>query len=183
MTKKLKNFVYVTTFICGIAITMMSCMNYEEQDIENVSFIKSETHRITPEQAKQNALDFVGQFDVATRLNGRVLSVAEVKAIGLSEGNTRSMSDSINLDSLFYVVNFDNNMGFVIAASDDRETPVFAYIEEGNYEDGDMLNNGYEAFIDALVEKETNNRVEQQVLRNDEESIVGGGRSNSPCQK
>jgi hypothetical protein len=156
---------------------MVSCSDYEEYVNEDANHPNFSTHRITAEQAKQNALTFVGQFGVTTRTNGHALSIAEVKAISANEGFTRSMNDSVNLDTLFYVVNFDNNMGFVVAASDDRETPVFAYIEEGNYKEKDMHNNGFDAFMNALIEKESDNRVEQTLIV-DEESIVGGGNSN-----
>lgn len=39
----------------------------------------------------------------------------------------------VNLDSLFYIINFKDNKGFAIASSDDREVPIFALVEEGNY--------------------------------------------------
>ena len=182
MNKRKISKLLVTTFICSTIITVASCSDYEENVNGNIHHPMSSTHRITAEQAKQNALTFVGQFGSTTRTNGHALSVAEVKAISANEGSTRTMNDSVNLDTLFYVINFDNNMGFVVAASDDRETPVFAYVEEGNYIEKDMQNNGFDAFMDALIEKESDNRV-QQTLIYDEESIVGGGHSDNKPDK
>lgn len=36
--------------------------------------------------------------------------------------------------------------------------PVFAYVEEGTFEDSDTLNNGYEACVGALIESEITHR-------------------------
>lgn len=175
MNKKCSIWVLTATCICSIVASATSCSSYDEQCIE--SFEKVKTHRITSEQAVQNALNFVSQYGLKTRASSTPFTVSEVKAIGVKEVGTRSANDSICLDSLFYVINFDNNMGFVIAASDDRETPIFAYIEEGRYEENDTLNNGYEAFIDALIDKEVYHNTEHQSFREDDGDgvIIGGG--------
>lgn len=170
MKQKYLNWVLAAIFICSSAVTMVSCSKYEEQVTDIVSSLSTKNHRITAEQATQNALNFVGRLGGATRSNGMPLSVAEVKAIGVNENKTRSANDSINVDSLFYVINFNDNKGFVIAASDDREVPVFAYVEEGKYEDSDTLNNGYNAFICSLIETEIYRRTQQMGMQNE-----GGG--------
>lgn len=146
---------FVSVFICSALFTVYSCTEYNDSVNEVNKFSKLEFHRITAKQAKENALNFVENFANSTRAAKRPLTVSEVKAISKSTGKTRSSESSINLDTLFYVVNFDDNQGFVIAASDDRETPVFAYVEEGNYEE-ETSNNGYEAFMDALIDYEIN---------------------------
>jgi hypothetical protein len=151
--------------LCSAVICMMSCSSYVE-DTNTVSFNQPKSHRITAEQAMQNAINFVGQIQAPTRSNGIPLTVAEVKAIGINEGLTRSSNENFNMDSLFYIVNFANKQGFVIAASDDRETPIFAYIEEGSYEEDDTLNNGYQAFIDALIDEELSNQARQERIKN-----------------
>lgn len=133
---------------------MSSCSNYDELEAEVANNATPATHRLTAEQAQQNALDFVNKLGMTTRSNGKFLTVSEVKAIGVGNSITRSENDSLDLDSLFYVVNFNDDNGFVIASSDDRETPVFAYIEDGNYSEEDTLNNGYKAFMYSLIEKE-----------------------------
>ena len=61
------------------------------------------------------------RYAYATSRAGQNLpNVAEVKAFSVDEGSTRAEDNSINLDSLFYVINFADNKGFVIASSDDR---------------------------------------------------------------
>lgn len=177
MTKKQLNGVFVATFICGILTTMMSCSDCEEQAGDSLAMPK--THRITAEQAKQNALDFVGQFDSTTRAFGGDLTVSEVKAISCPKGDTRSIADAVSLDSLFYVVNFDNDRGFVLAASDDRETPVYAYVEDGKFDEDEVPNNGYDAFVNTLIENETIRRIEDRERLKTDEEQGGGNNGNS----
>lgn len=147
-------------FFLFLCTTLLACSNQEETLFDVNKNLGNEpdkdllSHRISTEQAILNSLEFVNNIGNSTRSNKGPLTVSEVKAIGYHNEKTRSLNDSIDLDSLFYIVNFDNNEGYVIASSDDRETPVFAYIEKGNYEEDDTLNNGYEAFIDALIDME-----------------------------
>lgn len=138
-----------------VGAAMTACSN-EEQLNDSVSICNTVTHRITAEQASQNALEFVNNIKGTSRSNTNSLEVEEVKAVGV-EGS-RSGNDTISVDSLFYVVNFKDNNGYVIAASDDRETPIYAYIEKGKYSELDTLNKGYDAFVSALMESKINNK-------------------------
>lgn len=179
MKKNKLNRVLSIFLSCSAVAFMMSCSAYEEDANHLSSLDQPKSHRITAEQAMQNAINFVGQLQASTRASGIPLTVSEVKAVGVKEGMTRSSNDYFNMDSLFYIVNFANKQGFVIAASDDRETPVFAYVEEGNYEEDDTLNNGYEAFIDALIDEESHKRTGkvyfQEDVGNDLVNEGGGG--------
>ena len=173
-----------TILLFCMTIVIASCSN--ENLFNGVNPVKkSSVHKITPEQAQQNALEFVNKVNT-TRGYANYVKVSEVKAISANKSLTRSVSDSINLDTLFYVVNFENDNGFIIASSDDRETPVFAYIEEGNYEEtedsivGDTMyitdstyNAGYEAYMCALQEIEVNNRVLHHKNPEDDELYDG----------
>ena len=156
---KIFQWVNAATMICGIVITMNSCSDDKEQVYESVSVDISKSHRLSAEQATQNALDFVGQYGATTRTENGSLKVAEVKAFSVDGAYTRSESSHVSLDSLFYVINFADNKGFVIASSDDRETPVFAYVDSGTFEENNTQNNGYDAFLGTLIEMEMAYRV------------------------
>lgn len=182
------------SFILFLCMTFFSCSNENNYCAEKPVLLKT-SHRISTEQAQQNALEFVNRI-FTTRGCPISVSVSEVKAISANKSLTRSVNDSINLDTLFYVVNFENENGFIIASSDDREIPIFAYIEEGNYEEtedsiaGDTLfitdstyNAGFESFMCALQEIEINNRTKYHKNPEDDElydgvvpgPITGGG--------
>ena len=46
----------------------------------------------------QNAINFVGQLQTSTRASGIPLTVAEVKAIGVKGGTTRSSNEEVMVD-------------------------------------------------------------------------------------
>lgn len=166
MKRIIKSVFLVTFCLCHIII---SCtkeeFGHEEQSTTNESI-----YRLSPEQAQKNALEFINSLNGTTRSKLDNDKIGSVKAISASNRFTRSSAnESINLDTLFYVVNFENDNGFVIASSDKREIPVFAYVEEGTYEDIDSIpdeqerpqmeeNNGYLSFICNLQELVINNR-------------------------
>lgn len=139
-------------------------------------------HRISIEQAKTNALNFANKVNSGTR-NGssKSLEIGNVQAISLPQSTTRSTGDSINLDTLLYIVNFADSCGFVIAGTDDREDPIYAYIEEGNYswEDADTLNSGFNAFLYALLEsKSYDYQRDVEIIPGDDGGGAGGGTPN-----
>lgn len=146
-----------------VALTLIpilqSCSNEDFTDSCNIS-MSSKTNRLTAEEAQQNALEFVNNLHSSTRSNSKALKVSAVKAISGDKSITRAVGDSLDLDTLFYVVEFEDNNGFVLASSDKRETPVFAYVEEGTCEteDSSDTNAGYEAFYAALQDLEIKNR-------------------------
>lgn len=128
------------------------------QDESNVSVGNSlsTSHRISMEEAKKNALDFASKVNSGTR-STKSLEIENIQAIALTGALTRSISDSTNLDTLLYIVNFSDSAGFVIAGTDDRENSIYAYVEDGNYswEETDSMNAGFSSFIYALLESKS----------------------------
>ena len=165
-----------------MAVFMVSCSNEDMFDESINTQAELSPHRITVEQAKQNALNFVEKYRNGTRANHTSLEISEVKAIGKSGEFTRSSGELINLDSLFYVINFANDEGFVIAASDDREEPVFAYVEEGTFNENEPMEGGFCDFMNALIDNQVNCRAgtyEENILP-DDRMIVDDGSNYRP---
>lgn len=164
---------FINTILVGCMFVACS------QDDSSVSIDNSmaTSHRISVEQAKLNAIDFASKVNSKTR-SGRVFEVDNVQAISLPASSTRSTSDSINLDTLLYIVNFADSAGFVIAGTDDRENSIYAYIEEGNYSwgDSDTHNSGFAAFLYALLEsKSYDGKGNFEEHQNEYEGHGGGG--------
>lgn len=147
-----------TIFISSILVGCLFMACNQNDFIPNAGNQVATNHRISIEQAKSNALNFVNKVNSTTR-NGstKTFEISDVQAISLTQNSTRSAGDSISLDTLLYIVNFADSAGFVIAGTDDREDPIYAYIEEGNYswEDADTLNQGFIAFLYALLESKS----------------------------
>ncbi len=127
----------IVTLLVGCLLVACS------QDESNISVGNSlsTSHRISMEEAKKNALDFASKVNSGTR-STKSLEIENIQAIALTGALTRSISDSTNLDTLLYVVNFSDSAGFVIAGTDDRENSIYAYVEDGNYswEETDSMN-------------------------------------------
>ena len=63
--------------------------------------------------------------------------------------------ESIPIDTLFYVINFENDEGFAILAADDRTDPIYAIIDEGNFHPASMQNeqnSGFLGFLEGSIE-------------------------------
>lgn len=53
----------------------------------------------------------------------------------------------------YYVVNLDNNNGFIIVSGDDRFRPVLGYTTSGSLNDGDSMPDGLSYWLDFLSEE------------------------------
>ena len=93
VTKNLK-LVYAATIICGIASVMNSCSTYEDPVEVLDSAVKFDKHRITADQAKKNALNFIEQFRTKAR------GSQEAKWGG--KGNGYFLSDVFNSEESYY---------------------------------------------------------------------------------
>lgn len=163
-------------FICGLVVSIASCSKLDEQVCEMPSAENSKNHTISVEQAKLNALNFVNMTSLMTRSNNSMVTISDVKAFALNSSKTRSGDYIETNDTLFYIVSLNDNNGFVIAASDNRDIPVYAYVEEGAYEEMDTLNNGYQAFIASLIEHKSKGKdYKQEVDDGYDKPCIGGG--------
>lgn len=156
---------YSILFFWFLSVLTISCSSDLEECCLEKEIVKTSSHRISSEQAAQNALNFVSNIYNSTRSEQKSFTISDVKAINGYVDPTRAQNDSVSFDSLFYVVSFEDNQGFVIAASDDREQPIFAYVESGTYEDASDDNPGFERFLGNLYEKEYAERIKDENKR------------------
>ena len=142
-----------------MSIVIASCSN--ENLFNEVNPVKnSSVHKITPEQAQQNALEFVNKV-YTTRSGLKIITVSNIIPIVKNLANTRSEGDSICIDTLLYAINFEDNRGFVLASADDRTEPVIAYIEQGRFDEDD-----YTCLTDTVSNDSTNNSGYNIFMRN-----------------
>ena len=112
------------------------------------------TYKVTQEEAQSIVQGFVDEMSfISSTRSANEMSHKEISSVYALRKNliqTRSGADSndfpIDLDTLMYVVNFSNDNGFVLVAADKRTEPIFAIIDEGNFnfellseEDNDMF--------------------------------------------
>ena len=170
----MKKIIYVFLAGCLFAACNQDDCNLGIETTSEVS--QTVNHRVSIEQAKANAVEFVSKLQSKTRsYNPQSLEVENVQAISFRDVVTRSDGDSINLDSLLYIVNFADSCGFVIAGTDDREKAIYAYIENGNYswEDTESMNDGFKAFIYSLLELKSYDAACE--IPKPDDGTIGGG--------
>lgn len=154
----MKCFLRKALFMLLTTLSLMSCSQDEQVSVKQSNLLTT-SHKITVEEAKKNVMDFVSKLNQETRASSFWgVNIGTVEVVSIPNG-TRS-GIPVNLDSLFYIINFKDNKGFAIASSDDREVPIFALVEEGNYSyDNDTITNaGFEAFMSGLIEQKASCR-------------------------
>ena len=148
------------TYAILIAIVLASCSSNEQEYIEKgVSpTVETPSFKTTVEEASEIALDFANKMEAKS--NTRVIkkkSVANVEALRASSVQTRSSINAIGIDTLFYIVNFADSSGFAIVSADKRTDPLYAIIDEGNYNIKELDkedNDGFLQFLDRAIFKE-----------------------------
>lgn len=151
---KLKNLMH-----CGLLLSLSAawlCSSCSNENLPALSQLpEPKTHTISVAQAETNVLNFVSNLNLQTRSGSSAnLRIAGTQVVCSQPTGTRGNDKATSPDTLFYVVNFQDSCGFALAASDDRETPIYAYVEQGNYtyDQNDTTQNGFNAFVSALAE-------------------------------
>lgn len=122
----------------------LSEVSPEESVIENYS------NNITIKQAEKRALEVIEQFmPASTKSVSRRVKSGEVV---LDHSVTRSGGESSAADSLFYVVNFENDQGYVVLAADNRTVDVLVVSDEGNMDWRNPANSTQQYLNNVLVD-------------------------------
>ena len=131
-----------------------SCSNDFEENIlnEDVETLLDGSHYISVEQAKKNAIEFINTFQSKeTRGVKKAFEVENVVTCSATDFigvESRSLSSS---QPVFYAINFKGENGFVLASTDDRYIPVYAYVENGRFTGTQTDNDGFNMFIENVA--------------------------------
>ena len=148
----MKKIISVAVLLISLVATS-SCDKEETLEKEGWSSLSKESgnsganrFRVSPERAITILSDFMDQMNGQLRSGGRLIRNVEAirpSDVGLRLSNLRSGSDGERtsdlenvvsaLDTLMYVVNFENEEGFALMAADERTSPIFAIIDEGSF--------------------------------------------------
>lgn len=132
MTKKTKKgLIIIWTSITIVMINLVSCkmddeLSYQEGTKENIHFMDVATSLKNVEPWIQK----LDQESNSTRglYERRVQSVAN---LSLPKVCTRNSDTSV---VNYYIVNYENDEGFAIVASDDRDIPILAFSNTGHFD-------------------------------------------------
>jgi hypothetical protein len=134
-----------------MAMFVMSC-NDESQPLTDITqLVDIETvdtnTKVSVEEAKQNVLTVLNDLDCALAINGSVsvrsgsnfdnsLKIKDIHAFRVrNKENIQAFAKDAGLtesiDTLMYIVNFEDNQGYAIVAADNRTDNVYAIIDQG----------------------------------------------------
>ena len=149
----------LTTVACQKHINFETHSNSVKQDYQN--------HRIPIKQAIRNLHETAGHLYGNTKVTSQSeTDIIVIRYQDIFQNQTKGGA-TLDIDSIFYVINFENNSGFAILAADDRFPEVLAITEQGSYYpfglDGNESNNisqtsdniyiGPPVTIDHILEK------------------------------
>lgn len=135
---------------------LFACTNEGLEDIANTPSKTVTSYKVTPEEAQDIVQGFVEEMECNALTRGLNVEIANVDVLRKSAIQTRigETETPIDLDTLMYVVNFANDNGFALVAADKRTEPIFALVDEGNFnfdqlerEENDM----FLTFIDDAI--------------------------------
>lgn len=130
-------------FLIAMALAVVSCHSDIGEEVRVVEQPAecdvASIYAISEEEAIENLNEFMAAFDGAeTRAKARVVkSIESVKLDNVCA--TRSTSD-IDIDNLFYIVEFEDGQGSAVLGADRRLTPVYAVLDESVLTKDDFVN-------------------------------------------
>ena len=135
-----------------------SCSNDIEEAVLDNSIEMSDSHFVSVEQAKKNADTFMNKFrGIESRNAGKSYEVEDVVTCRTSDfGDIESRGSSTQ--PIFYAINFKNDEGFVLASTDDRYVPVYAYVEKGKFTGTQTENEEFNLFLYNIAMKFTDKK-------------------------
>jgi hypothetical protein len=124
------------------------------------------------EQAKKNADTFMNKFrGIESRNAGKSYEVEDVVTCRTSDfGDIESRGSSAQ--PIFYAINFKNDEGFVLASTDDRYVPVYAYVEKGKFTGTQTENEEFNQFLYNIAMKFTDKNDTSLVKKTSTKSIT-----------
>ncbi|MDE7414385.1 MAG: C10 family peptidase [Muribaculaceae bacterium] len=124
--------------------------------------------KISPEEAVNNAEKYFAALEDGTRSNKR--TAYNISVVGF--GGTRGENGKVLTDTLYYLINYENENGFALMSADRRIPELLAISEEGNLDLNDTtFNKGLAAFIDLLPT--SGNQYDDVILPSEDVVSVG----------
>lgn len=139
------------------AMLFASCSN--DESVPTAQTPPENPYKVTPEEAKNAVMEFLDAFDQSdlTR-SSSPRNILNIKALRNYAASTRSTlgENTLDLDTLMYVVNFSDSAGYALVAADKRTTPILAIIESGNYDFSNLdqeENEGFLMFLEQAIDR------------------------------
>lgn len=160
------------TIMYGIAaIAISSCTQNDYTVINEKTEDADVTHLVTTDEAIKNAEEYLITLPTETRNGTGIPEVKNVITYTLRDKggvNTRAEVDYPVDAPVFYAINYKDDKGFILASTDDRYVPIYAYIPEGNFDKNDIPESGFKDVLNNLIYKVTNPKDSSLMKKNNE---------------
>ncbi|MDE6352081.1 MAG: C10 family peptidase, partial [Muribaculaceae bacterium] len=173
--------------IVMISFAMFACSSEENFIPQNrTEELSHSNYKISPEEAVSLLSEFLSAKDDYSLSRSMFVpkkhTVLSVEPIRNSISKTRAGSESESdwaqqMDTLLYVVNFENNMGYAIVAADKRTEPVIALVDNGSFSIDELqegADEGLLSFIDDAIQMEMKDITEYN-QQPDSRTLVSNG--------
>jgi hypothetical protein len=174
---------FVVFFIAQFIACSNDIINEISVDPEDGTVVN--TFKVSEDEAKETLMSFLDQFDSNSTNGVRSTSQRTIKDIQAYKvtPSLRSSSDydyeiPDDVETLFYLINFNDDQGFGIVSGDKRTTPVLAIIDEGGLSLDTLSrvkNDGFLMFLDQAMEMQ----MQEMEMFEDNGGGGGGGSSGS----
>lgn len=147
-------------FIIGIIILVASCSNLDEPIPTNSTYNNLDIFKVSIEEAEETVADFLFKMETndesVSRSGKERREISDVQVIRNTSIGSRSY-EIAGIDTLMYIVNFKNEAGFAVVGADKRTSPIFAIIDDGNYDTSILEteeNAGFITFLNLAISTE-----------------------------
>lgn len=193
MLMKKKIFTYtlkVTLLVLSLSLSIVSCEKNiidvsENLTNETVEFIDKD-YKVSVDEAKENLLEFLNAIESSSE-NGEISTrsratrtIKNIEAVRNKSQNITTYSLNENsrdhVDTLMYLINFDNDEGFALVAADKRTSAIYALIDNGflSADSMDKIDNpGFNIFLDNAKTKILTDIADFDVEKNEIEKSDG----------
>lgn len=134
------------------SLLLVACNSVTDNDILN-QFSNTDFYKISEEEALSQAKSFLSDFEVSSR-SGSKTAPKKIKSIQPLKSKvvaTRANVSSSLPDTMAYIIDFDEDNGFMLVSADRRVEGVLAYVESGDFSSYEEIDNkGFNMFLDGL---------------------------------
>lgn len=127
-------------------------------DSEHVDLSEND-YKVSIEEAEEYLTGFLKHLDdpLTYGSNGgrKIKNVEAIRSNRQIQTYASENDLHVDLDTLMYAINFENGQGFALMAADRRTTPIYAIIDEGEYNYDEAIKNpGFAMFMQNAIVKE-----------------------------
>ncbi len=145
-----RNYIFL---LCNILLLIISCQKNNEPTICTNKNIVSNFYKLSETEAADIVNNFIDAWNtniiVTKGENEPIRTISnDISAICITP-ESKSFYNHNSSDTLMYIVNLNDDLGYVIVSADKRTTPILGFIEQGRFTSiQENTNPGFQLFME-----------------------------------